>query len=65
MAFVVQARSSRPGQGSFWAEKATRKDAVMTAVDLIEQGMDLVTITDEDGRVFEVQEFAEFFAVGT
>jgi hypothetical protein len=62
VAFVVQAKSSRPGEGSFWAEKATRKDAVMTAADLIRQGMDVVTITDEDGRVFEPQEFSRFFA---
>lgn len=60
MAFVVQAKSSRPGEGSFRAE--TRKDAVKAAVDLIGQGMDGVTITDEDGRVFAPQEFSRFFA---
>jgi hypothetical protein len=26
------------------------------------QGMALVTITDENGRIFEVQDFAQFFA---
>jgi hypothetical protein len=62
MAFVVQAKSSRPRDGSFRAEKATRKDAVKTAVDLLGQGIEGVTIADENGRVFEVQEFAKFFA---
>jgi hypothetical protein len=46
----------------FELTKTTRKDAVKAAVDLIGQGMALVTITDENGRIFEVQEFAEFFA---
>jgi hypothetical protein len=62
MAFVVQAKSDPSGEGLFRAEKATRKDAVKTAVDLLGRGMGAVTITDENGRVFEVQEFAKFFA---
>jgi hypothetical protein len=52
MAFVVQGKSGLAGEGSFRAEKATRKDAVKTAVDLIGQGVEVVTITDEGGRVF-------------
>jgi hypothetical protein len=62
MAFVVQAKSDTSGEDSFRAEKTTRKDAVKTAVDLLGRGMGVVTITDENGRVFEVQEFAKFFA---
>jgi hypothetical protein len=58
----VQAKSDRPGEGSFRAEKVTRKDAVKTAVDLRGQGMATVTITDENGHVFEVQDFSKFFA---
>jgi hypothetical protein len=34
---------------STWRNKTTRKDAVKAAVDLIGQGMALVTITDENG----------------
>ena len=62
MAFIVQAKSALPGKGSFRAEKATLKDAVRAAVDLIGQGMEGVTITDENGRIFKTQEFAKFFA---
>jgi hypothetical protein len=35
MAFVVQGKSDPSGEGLFRAEKATRKDAVKTAVDLL------------------------------
>jgi hypothetical protein len=52
MVFIVEANSGRPGEGSFRAEKTTRKDAVKTAVGLIGQGMEGVTITDENGRVY-------------
>jgi hypothetical protein len=61
MAFIVQGKSGLPGEGSFRAEKATRKDAVKAAAHLIGQGVE-VTITDEGGRVFEVHEFSKFFA---
>jgi hypothetical protein len=61
MPFLVQAKSERPGDGPFCAEKATRKDAVMTAVGLIGQGMVGVTITDEAGRVFDPPQFPQFF----
>jgi hypothetical protein len=62
MPFIVQADSGRPGEGQFRAEKATRKDAVKTAVGLLGQGMEDVTITDEAGNVYEPSEFADFFA---
>ena len=57
MSFVVLANSRRPGAGAFQAVKLTRKDAVLTAVSLVGQGMDGVTITDEDGRVYGPTEF--------
>ena len=41
-------------------QKATRKEAVETAVGLLAQGMKDVTITDEQGRVFKPPEFDEF-----
>jgi hypothetical protein len=64
MGFIVKANSRRPGEGSFHAEKPTRKAAVETAVGLVGQGMEGVTITDENGRVFETAEFAVFFRGG-
>jgi hypothetical protein len=64
MVFIVEANSGRPGEGSFRAEKTTRKDAVKTAVGLIGQGMEGVTITDENGRVYTRPEFAAFYGEG-
>jgi hypothetical protein len=64
MPFLVQAKSERPGDRPIRAEKATRKDAVMTAVGLIGQGMVGVTITDEAGRVFDPPQFPQFFKNG-
>jgi hypothetical protein len=61
MSFVVIANSRRPGAGAFRAVKLTRKDAVLTAVSLVGQGMDGVTITDEGGRVYGPTEFRQFF----
>jgi hypothetical protein len=59
--FIVHANSGRPGEGSFRADKATRKDAIETAVGLLGQGMEGVTITDEAGRVYRSSEFDKFF----
>jgi hypothetical protein len=39
--------------------------AVSTAVGLVTQGMEGVTITDKSGRVFQAAEFAEFFRTGS
>ena len=60
MAFIVFANSGDPEEGSMRGEKATRKDAVETAMGLLAQGMQDVTITDEKGRVFKPSEFDEF-----
>ena len=51
MSFIVKANSLRPGEGSFHAETLTRESAVETALGLVGEGMDGVTITDETGRV--------------
>ena len=61
MSFVVIANSRRPGGGAFRAVKLTRKDAIRTAVNLVGQGMNGVTIADEDGRVYGPTEFWQFF----
>jgi hypothetical protein len=61
MAFVVAASSRQPGSlGAFRAEKATAKAALETARGLIDQGLDNVTITDGNGRVYAPSEFDEF-----
>jgi hypothetical protein len=65
MGFLVKAIPRRPGEGSFQVETPTRKAAVETAVGLVGQGMDGVTITDETGRVFETAEFSAFFRAGS
>jgi hypothetical protein len=65
MGFIVMANSGRAGEGSFREEKPTRKAAVETAVGLVGQGMEGVTITDEAGRVFQTAEFAAFFRAGS
>jgi hypothetical protein len=64
MPYVVQAKSGRHGEGSFRAEKASRKDAIRVAVGLIGQGMEGVTITDEAGRVYTDTQFPDFFREG-
>ena len=61
MSFVVIANSRRPSGGAFRAVKLTRKDAILTAVNLVGQGMNGVIIADEDGRVFGPTEFWQFF----
>jgi len=61
MSFAVLANSRRPGQGAFRAVKLTRKDAILTAVNLVGQGMDGVAIAGEDGRVYGPTEFWQFF----
>ena len=64
MTFTVNAISDRPGEGAFHAEKATRKDAVETAVGLLGQGLQRVTITDEAKRVYQSSEFVAFLQEG-
>jgi len=60
MGFVVQSVSKRPGESAFRVTKATRKDALETAVGFLGQGMENVSIIDEKGRVFSTQEFSLF-----
>ncbi len=62
MAFVVRAISGKPGEDTFIVDKATRKDAMETAVGLLGQGMSGVTIMGDDGRVYTTSEFADTFA---
>lgn len=58
--FTVHAKSGRPGERSFRADKTTKKDAVEAAVGLLGQGMEGVTITDEAGRVYGAPDFDKF-----
>jgi hypothetical protein len=60
MTFVVRAISEHQADGVFIVNKDTRKDAFETAIDLLAQGMAGVTITDEDGRIYESSNLAEF-----
>jgi hypothetical protein len=58
--FIIRADSATPGEGAFRAEKATRFAAVETALGLVEQGIEGVTIAGNNGRIFTPPEFAEF-----
>jgi hypothetical protein len=60
MAFIVRATSNKPGEGSLTVTKATRKDALETAVGLLDQGLSDVTITG-NGRVYTTRQFARTF----
>ncbi len=62
MTFVVEASSDKPGEGSFIAHKDTAKDALLTAIDLLGQGIKIVTIVDDKGRVYTTPQFVEVFA---
>jgi len=58
MGFIVESVSKRPGEPPFRVTKATRKDALETAIGFLGQGMHNVTIVYETGRVFSIQEFS-------
>jgi hypothetical protein len=58
MPFVVRVVSGKPGE-EFWGIGA-RKAAVAAARKLIAQGIEGVTIMNEDGRVYAPDEFDAF-----
>jgi hypothetical protein len=60
MPFVVRTDPSKPREGSFRADKVTRFAALETALGLVEQGIEGVTITGDNGRIFTRSEFTEF-----
>ena len=60
MAFIVQSASKRAGEPPYRLIKATKKDALDTAIGFIAQGMEDVTITDEKGQVYNTSEFVDF-----
>jgi hypothetical protein len=60
MAFVVRADSGKAGGGKFRDGKTTRRDAVQAARNLIGQGVEGVTIKDDNGRVYVPAEFDTF-----
>jgi hypothetical protein len=60
MPFVIRADSDKLREGSFRADKVTRFAALETALGLLEQGIEGVTITGANGRIFTPSEFTEF-----
>ena len=56
MVFIVQGKPREP-KGIVKVTKDTRKDALETANDFLNQGIPFVTII-ADGRVYTVEEFA-------
>jgi hypothetical protein len=51
MPFVVRVASEKAGEEKFLEGRSTRKAAVAPACKLISQGIEGVTLMDEDGRV--------------
>jgi hypothetical protein len=62
--FIVHAGPDAPGDGKAVLQARTRKDAVEKAVGLVGQGLQNVTITDEDGTVYGPNDFRTFFEAG-
>jgi hypothetical protein len=60
MPFVVRADSRKLQEGSFRADKVTRFAALETALGLVDQGIEGVTIMGDNGRIFTPTEFTEF-----
>jgi hypothetical protein len=60
MPFVIRADSGKLREGSFRADKVTRFAALETALGLVEQGNERVTITGDNGRIFTPSQFTEF-----
>jgi hypothetical protein len=56
MVFIVQGKPRQP-EGIVKVTKDTRKDALETANDFMNQGIPFVTII-ADGRIYTVEEFA-------
>jgi hypothetical protein len=54
--------SGKAGEGKFRDGKTTRRGAVEAARNLIGQGMEGVTIKDENGRVYVPAEFDAFLS---
>ena len=58
--FTVRGYSHEPGTVSVTVSKATREDALATAIEMLEQGIPIVTIIG-DGRTYTTTEFALIF----
>jgi hypothetical protein len=64
MPFTVKAPADKPGAPPFVAEKQTKTEAIRAAVSLIADGIEGVTIIDEDGEVYHPDNFRAFFHKG-
>jgi hypothetical protein len=64
MAFIARAPSEGPGIAPFSIEKKTRAQAIRAAVALVARGIEGVTITDEDGKIYSPANFRAFFNKG-
>jgi hypothetical protein len=60
MPFVMRVASEKAGEEKFLEGRSTRKAAVAAARKLIGQGIEGVTLMDEDGRVCLPEEFNTF-----
>jgi hypothetical protein len=46
------------------ATRQTRKEAIRAAIALVGKGIEGVTITDEDGQIYQTANFTSFFNKG-
>jgi hypothetical protein len=61
MPFTIKAPADEPGVEPFAIQANTKADAIRAAVTLIGDNIRGVTITDEDGEVFDPDGFSRFF----
>ncbi len=61
MPFTIKAPADEPGIAPFLIQAETKADAIRAAVALIGDNVQGVTITDEDGEVFDPDGFSRFF----
>jgi hypothetical protein len=47
------------------ATRQTRKEAIRAAIALVGKGIEGVTITDEDGQIYQTANFTSFFNKGS
>jgi hypothetical protein len=64
MPYTVHASPQIPKGTAVQAAHQTRKDAIRAAVALVAEGIQGVTITDEDGRAYHPANFTSFFNKG-
>ena len=61
MPFIIKALAYAPDESAVCAQETTRPAGIRTAISLVAEGRQGVTITDEDGEVDYPDQFSIFF----